>query len=243
MELVLITLVGIVLFMIAKSFMKFEVEIVHLNQESLEVEAQLIIALLAKVAGADGKVCELEEELIKLSLDDFSKSFTNKEEMHAQLVKVFNDESKHKDNTIELAQNLYSLTKRSYTKRLKILEYLIAMAFVDREFSSSEEDTLITIAENLDIAQDDFVSYLNTFKNIYAKYAEHENQNLDRAYSILGADKSDDLETIKKKYRALVKENHPDIISGRGLGEEEVKKATTLLQEINSAYELIKKQR
>jgi len=51
------------------------------------------------------------------------------------------------------------------------------------------------------------------------------------------------MKDIKKAYRKLVKDNHPDIITGRGLGEDEIQKATIRLQEINSAYELIKKQK
>jgi DnaJ like chaperone protein len=49
--------------------------------------------------------------------------------------------------------------------------------------------------------------------------------------------------TIKKKYRALVSENHPDKVISQGLPEEFVKLATEKIQKINEAYEQIQKER
>jgi DnaJ like chaperone protein len=46
---------------------------------------------------------------------------------------------------------------------------------------------------------------------------------------------------LKKNYRNLVKKHHPDIISGQGAAQNIIDEATRKLQEINEAYELIKK--
>ena len=54
---------------------------------------------------------------------------------------------------------------------------------------------------------------------------------------------SDSLETIKKRYRKLVTDNHPDKIVAQGLPEEFVQLATEKLQKINAAYEAIQKER
>ena len=48
---------------------------------------------------------------------------------------------------------------------------------------------------------------------------------------------------LKKNYRNLVKKYHPDIITGQGASQNIIDEATTKLQEINEAYEIIKKQR
>ena len=47
--------------------------------------------------------------------------------------------------------------------------------------------------------------------------------------------------TIKKAYRKLVKEYHPDIIKAQGKDEAYLQEATRKTQEINEAYELIKR--
>mgnify|MGYP000143707800 FL=1 len=46
---------------------------------------------------------------------------------------------------------------------------------------------------------------------------------------------------IKKAYRKLVKEHHPDIVTGQGASQSIIEEATAKLQVINEAYELIKK--
>ena len=51
------------------------------------------------------------------------------------------------------------------------------------------------------------------------------------------------MEAIKKKYRALVKEYHPDILMGQGKEQSIIDAATAKLQEINEAYEMIKKEK
>ena len=48
---------------------------------------------------------------------------------------------------------------------------------------------------------------------------------------------------IKKAYRALVREYHPDIIKSQGASDDYLKEATEKVQEINAAYEMIKKSR
>lgn len=57
----------------------------------------------------------------------------------------------------------------------------------------------------------------------------------DSAYIVLGVNENDDFETIKKAYRKLVREYHPD------LNQNNIKKATEITQLINSAYEKLEK--
>ncbi|MCI6988528.1 MAG: DnaJ domain-containing protein [Campylobacter sp.] len=62
-------------------------------------------------------------------------------------------------------------------------------------------------------------------------------------YQILGVSKDASNSEIKKAWRELVKKYHPDLLMGRGESEEIVTSGTKKLQEINEAYENIKKQR
>ena len=66
---------------------------------------------------------------------------------------------------------------------------------------------------------------------------------LDEAYAALGvtADASDS--EVKKAYRKLMSQNHPDKLSARGVPEDMLKLATEKAQEIQAAYELIRKSR
>lgn len=66
-------------------------------------------------------------------------------------------------------------------------------------------------------------------------------QSLDDAYRILGVGKNDDARTIKKAYRKLMNEHHPDKLMSKGLPKQAMEIAKTKAQDIQAAYEYIKK--
>ena len=61
----------------------------------------------------------------------------------------------------------------------------------------------------------------------------------EKAYYVLKAHSSESLKVIKKRYKELAKKYHPDLYEGKS--EEEQHYAKEKLQEINNAYEIIKK--
>ena len=70
-----------------------------------------------------------------------------------------------------------------------------------------------------------------------------ENISVDEAYKVLGIDKSYSDKEIKRAYRRLLAQHHPDKLVAKGLPEEMQKLANEKTQEIISAYEIIKKHR
>lgn len=205
-------------------------------EEVLQSEYGLIVALTAKVAKADGKVCELEGQLIRDMLDELSGYFSHKEKAKEILEKILIEED-HEDDNIELiAKEFLNYTNQDPGKRVKVVEHLINLAFIDKHLSENEEDIIRKIAFYLQIPSGQFEAVLNRFKSFYKGY---KTSDLD-PYEVLGVTEDVTAAELKKRYRELVKENHPDIVRGKGLGEEYVEKATVKLQEINGAYEKIK---
>ena len=135
------------------------------------------------------------------------------------------------------------MTKNNYESRLTYLEYLLNLAFIDGSFSKTEREITEDIAQALKIEQNDYLSIISKLESFHENVKKHEELSIEKAYSILNSSSSDDDNTIKKKYRDLVKQNHPDIISGRGESQNKIDEATKKLQEINEAYEIIKKSR
>ncbi len=69
---------------------------------------------------------------------------------------------------------------------------------------------------------------------------KQETMSPQKAYEILGVKESDDMSTVKKTYRKLIRQYHPDIISSQDKGESYMEEATAKTQEINQAYQVIK---
>ncbi|MFK7857875.1 MAG: co-chaperone DjlA [Granulosicoccus sp.] len=63
------------------------------------------------------------------------------------------------------------------------------------------------------------------------------------AYKALGVEPSDDKATVKRAYRRLMSQHHPDKLVSKGLPEEMIKLATDKTQNIQKAYEKIKEHR
>ena len=66
---------------------------------------------------------------------------------------------------------------------------------------------------------------------------------LKDAYTALGIDSSASDKELKHAYRKLMSEHHPDKLIAKGVPEAMVKLATEQSQEIQSAYEMVRKHR
>ena len=247
MEILVILIVITILYFIGKNYKTEEFVNINLKRKDKfegdlsNHEAGLLISLMAKVAKADGRVCELEAELLKHTFNDIASHFENSDEIRDKLKALYAKEKESFDNMIIICEKLYSLTRNDYTKRIKIMEYLLNLAFIDKEFSNTEKMITEDISNALKIRIEDFDNMINTFKTFYAQQASSNAISLEKAYEILESNISDDAATLKKNYRTLVKKHHPDIISGQGASQNIIDKATKKLQEINEAYEMIKK--
>ena len=249
MKLLILFIIGIILFFIARSYKTEKFQNIKLDIKEkftgdlMNHEAGLLIALMAKVAKADGQVCELEAQMLKHTFTDISRHFENEEEIREKLKSIYNEEKKSFDNTQAICEKLHTLTKRDYSKRLRIMEFLLNLAFIDKEFSKTEFMITEDIANFLEIKRADFEGLINKFENFYRQQKQNAALSLEKAYDILESTPSDDASSLKKNYRKLVKQHHPDIVSGQGASQDIIDAATKKLQEINEAYEIIKKER
>ena len=201
-------------------------------------ELGLFVSLVAKVAKADGRVHELEAQLIGMMFDDISKIFNEKEKARAIMKEIFNEEKQKENDTKQIAQDLNKLLGRSMLKRKQFIAFLIQLAFIDDGISTQEEKVLREIMQELNIDSSVYDEIVNKFENMMKN--KQQTMSPNKAYEILGVKESDDMDTIKKAYRKLIREFHPDIISSQNKDESYMEEATAKTQEINQAYQVIK---
>ena len=78
----------------------------------------------------------------------------------------------------------------------------------------------------------------NTFDRIYQTRLNDKESD---PYKVLGVNRNDTDEKIRKKWINLTKEHHPDNLISKGMPEEFIKQANKELSSINIAYDKIKK--
>jgi len=134
-----------------------------------------------------------------------------------------------------------------HTKNLKqvLLVYLIVMALADGEFHPAEQALLAEIAAQLgydDLAFRQLLEMVLNQSHFGAGQASSADA-LEDAYKALGVEKDSTDAEIKRAYRKLISQYHPDKLMGQGVPEDMIVVATEQTKEIQLAYDLIKKSR
>ncbi len=248
-NIIILAIIGAVFYYIFKSYSSYSSEYsqeafknMTVTKESIgNSELGMFVALVAKVAKADGKIDALEAELIGIMFDDISAVFPEPEKTKQILKDIFNEQKEMPQNLEAVAQDLGHAIRRDQQKQQQFMGFLIQLAFVDGEVSESEEDMLQTIAEAFNFNPDSYHAVFDQFEKMMKNVTPKA--NISDAYALLGVNESDDIKVIKKAYRKLVREFHPDIIKSQGKSEVYMQEATAKTQEINQAYEMIKEKR
>ncbi len=244
-NLIVLALLGAVFYYIFKSYSKYTAyskeafKNFSVSYDALKKsELGLFVALVAKVAKADGKVDALEAQLIGIMFDDISAVFPQPEKTKQILKDIFNQEKNRSDDTKAIAHDLAKAIKRDNSKQVQFMGFLIQLAFIDGEVTKEEEELLQTIAEALEFDPNAYHSIFDQFEKMMQN--SQPKVNISDAYKLLGVNESDDMSVIKKAYRKLIRQYHPDIIKSQGKDEAYMQEATAKTQEINQAYEMIK---
>lgn len=248
-NIILFAILGAIFYYIFRSYSSYSSEYTQASFKNMDVtkesignsELGMFVALVAKVAKADGKVDALEAELVGIMFDDIAAVFPEPEKTKAILKEIFAEQKDIPQNLEAVAQDLGQTIRKDKQKQQQFMGFLIQLAFIDGEVSQSEEDILQTIAEAFAFNPDAYHAIFDQFEKMMNNM--QPKANISDAYKILGVNETDDMTIIKKAYRKLVRLYHPDIIKSQGKSEQYMQEATAKTQEINQAYEMIKEKR
>ncbi len=219
-------------------------------------------SVMGHIAKSDGRVSPEEINLANRLMDQMMISG----EMRTTAINLF-EQGKSADFPLDavLAQFYTECHRRKDLIRM-FIEIQIQEAMADGNLDSKEERLLLQICDQLRVSHFDYqrlkmrVIAQQRFNQHYQYQHRHENQyryqrqgqqqshrptqsSLQDAYDVLGISPSASDDEVKKTYRRLMSQNHPDKLVAKGLPEEMMKVAKEKTQKITKAYETIQQAR
>jgi DnaJ like chaperone protein len=155
---------------------------------------------------------------------------------------------KQPDFDLDIAVDRFARISRGRAPLIQLFLQLQTMAIAaDGHIHPSEHAMLVRIARRLglnerDVAQLEALLRAGT-AGPSGRPAEPTRDRLADAYQALGITPESTPAEIKRAYRKLISQNHPDKLAARGLPESMRAVAEERSREINAAYDLIKSAR
>jgi DnaJ like chaperone protein len=185
-----------------------------------------VIALSAKMAKADGVVTRPE-------VDAFCRIFTIPPGEEKNVSRVYNLAKRDIAGFETYARDVARLLADDPAMLEAILDGLFDIAKADGAVHEREVAYLARVATLFGFGE-------RAFERVRARHVIDRDRD---PYLVLNADRSWDLPQLRRHYRRLVVENHPDKLIALGVPEEFVRIANDRLAAINSAWEKIERTR
>jgi len=155
----------------------------------------------------------------------------NPEKSRSLATNIFHTAIESPNSFDDFAAQFYSQFREQYQMLDLMIDILLRVSVADGALSPSEESLILSAVRIFNFDDE-------KYRKLKSKYI----QDFEKYYAILGCSSNDSIH-IKKQYRKLVSDYHPDKIASKGLPEEFTKFANDKFREIQEAYETIKKER
>ncbi|OOH91042.1 molecular chaperone DjlA [Pasteurellaceae bacterium 15-036681] len=219
---------------------------------------QTTFAALGHISKAKGRVTEDDIQLARQLMANMKL-----DERNQQLAqKAF---TLGKESDFPLRQTIQEF-REACGQRSDLLRFFMQVqmqaALQDGVLDPNEQRVLFTIAEAMGMSRMQFEQMIamvaaaqrfrsgtyqqgsyqhqGSYQGGHGGYQQHSSgPSLADAYSVLGVSESDDQTTVKRAYRKLMNENHPDKLVAKGLPPEMMEVAKEKAQQTQAAYDLI----
>ncbi len=203
-----------------------------------------LFSTLGHINKADGRVTRAEIEAAEQLMRRLQLT-----EAERQRAIVFFQQGKEQDFNLE--ETLREFARHSMLRhelRIMFIELLLEAALADGQMSPAEQAILVRTCNLLHIPANIFTAMLRA-RQVGGGYsgsqyqrrpAVNQGQSLQQAYAALGINADASAQEIKRAYRKLVSQYHPDKLVSQGLPEEMMEMSKKRVREINAAYDKIK---
>jgi len=184
--------------------------------------AMAVVALGAKMAKADGQVTRDE-------VTAFREVFEIAREDEAGAAKVFNLARQDVAGYQDYAARIQRMFRDDPATLNDLLEGLFHIAMADGFYHPGEDRFLEDVAEIFGLTEIEY-------RAIRARFVPDAAPD---PFTVLGVAPDTPYDEIRKVWRQLVRDNHPDQMIARGVPEEAVQLAQKRMVDINRAWEEI----
>lgn len=185
-----------------------------------------VIALGAKMAKADGRVTRDE-------VAAFREVFHIPAEEEANTARLYNLARQDVAGYEGYAKRVAAMFDSVEGTLTDLFEALFYIAVADGSYHPEEEGYLTRVAEIFGISDRQF----RAIRSRFVPDAEPD------PWDVLGLDPDTPMDTARVRWKALVRDTHPDRMMARGVPEEAVRLAEKRLVAVNRAWEAISEAR
>jgi DnaJ like chaperone protein len=202
-------------------------------------------SVMGHIAKSNGRVSEVHIKAASLFMDEMDLAGESRQEAKDAFVAGKNADFPLNDTLSDF--------KARFAGRFDLLqlflEIQIQMAFSDGHLSDEEKLLLQKVSKQLGISKTHFIFILKRYQAEFnfrkgqqksSKQAPTNKMGRKQALEVLGLSDSANEKEIKKAYRKLMSQHHPDKLVSQGLPEHMMEIAKRKSQDIQAAYEYLK---
>jgi len=198
-------------------------------------------AVMGHVAKASGRVTETDIRIATMLMDQMR--LTGEARKEAQ--QAFREGKEPGFDLRSSLQAFRAVTQGRQELVQMFIEIQIQTALSDGELDPAEHAILMTVAQELGYGRGQLDELL---KRWLAEYRFHQTSNGNKtsitdAYNLLGINAEATDQEVKRAYRKLMNEHHPDKLIAKGLPPEMMEIANRKAQDIQAAYDRVKSER
>ncbi|XOV88855.1 MAG: TerB family tellurite resistance protein [Pseudomonadota bacterium] len=188
-----------------------------------------VFSMLGKLAKADGVVTQQEVDLIDRMM---TENFKLTPQARQLAIRIFNAAKDSPQDFDDFARQLAEEFSDSPEVLASVIELLMMVAHADGDIHAVEERMILGAVKLFGVDE--------AYRQIRGRLTGVPD-DVERYYTILGSARGDDLTVIKKRYRKLAMEYHPDRIQSRGMAPEFATAAEEKFKEIQHAFDIVER--
>ncbi len=226
------------------------------NAKIQEAFFRALFTTMGRLAKIDGRVTESEIHVARQIMQHMQLDAVKQKEA----IRLFNEGKQPNYDVQPILTDFLRVCRNRRNLLRMFMQLLLQAAYADGEIGQGELSFLQQVASGLGFS-------VREFQQIHAMYQAQfqfrqrwqsrsqssgyqqqsyqsrpdSRQDIKQAYAILGVSEHASMEDVKKAYRRLMNQYHPDKLVAKGLPEEMMKAANEKTQQIKEAYEMIKR--